>query len=189
MKLAALLLVFALPACAEERQVPLDAAPRPQDVAALRACLASGSDCAMSVDNACQGEFDATSTLGMLDCGRLESAAWDRLLSEALGREIAVARDMQAERMADFGESADRVAALRQAQTAWGAWARAKCDYEALDYEGGTLAPVIWQACILSAKEGRLLSLQALMEERCDRLADCPPAPEPWPDPILPPPP
>ncbi|MDU8910534.1 lysozyme inhibitor LprI family protein [Aestuariicoccus sp. MJ-SS9] len=155
-RLAALIMVLALPAMAQEMTFSFTATEE---------CLASegtfGECVGASADACMQSNAGGYTTVGMGYCLEQEWQAWDGLLNLHYGEVRAAARAVDAE-MRELGSSAPSQAdALRDMQRAWIAFRDAKCDYERSLWGGGTGGGPATLSCLMQETARQALYLEA----------------------------
>lgn len=138
----------------------------------LRACLAAGAGtgaaaraCIGVVTDPCQDAGPGgQTTLGMVDCLRRETRAWDRLLDEEYAAATAWAQvEDDAERPL-FPEFAARAEALRTAQAAWVAFRDAECRLAYAAWGAGSIRSIAGAVCHRDMTAERAIALKALRE-------------------------
>jgi uncharacterized protein YecT (DUF1311 family) len=153
-------LVLALPLLAP---LPLAAQDLVFSTEALDACFAAGGweDCIGTAANQCMADTEGgESTIGMAGCLEAELNWWDAALNGAYGDVIAAAQALDAE--AQDGAPSQEEAA-REMQRAWIAFRDATCNYEVLDWFGGTGANAAWTACLMRMTGEQALYLQSAL--------------------------
>ena len=91
-------------------------------------------------------ETDAGSTTaGAMLCWQAEGRAWGALIDQAIARARQDATPARAQALAD-------------SQERWLAWRQSECQYQALYYEGGSLARVIAAHCIADLNADRAIA-------------------------------
>jgi uncharacterized protein YecT (DUF1311 family) len=141
------------------------AAAEPDDVKAIKACVANASDspqrsCIGRISNACQEEPNGSTTAGMDDCISREAEAWDRILNDSYKAETASAKSLDTERKAGGDETSTAAADLLKAQRAWIAYRDAECDRRFEVNKDGTIRTTMSLSCTLDLTALRALDLQ-----------------------------
>ncbi len=152
--LVALPFVAPLPAAAQDLVFSTDA---------IDACFAEGGweDCIGTAASQCMSDTPGgDTTVGMAGCLEAELNWWDAALNAAYGDVIAAAQALDAEAVADAPSQED---AAREMQRAWIAFRDATCNYEVLDWFGGTGASVAWTACLMRMTGEQALYLQSAL--------------------------
>ena len=111
------------------------------DPAPIAACIEAGggADCIGEAATACmEASPGGYSTVMMNGCLDAELGWWDDLLNARFQLAVAAARDLDAEATRAGSGRPSSEAALRGMQRAWIAFRDAACEYEALDWWGGT---------------------------------------------------
>ena len=143
------------------------AAPVGAGEVGLEACLADTdrpADCIGSLAGSCMAARpDGESTLGMVECIGVETAAWDGLLNATYRAVMESARDADATGDV-LSEEHTRVATLRDAQRAWIAFRDADCLAQAARWGLGSLGQVSAANCLLSMTAERTIHLRGLLE-------------------------
>lgn len=157
---AALLFFAAIPLAAAED------APRPEDRAAIDACLEKQRDeperCIAAVFKPCaevpQGPNDQVppgSTPGQVECFNREMAVWDEKMDESLEKLLAgpLGTETKKPEYRPPGNKRDRAVPgaeiINDMQKTWLA-SRAKiCDTESMFYEEGTFSSIVFGNCVL----------------------------------------
>lgn len=159
--LALALLLAAGPALAQD-------APAGYDGSLIPTCLdraaADGSDpaaCIGAAADPCMAQPGGETTLGMVQCLTAETADWDKLLNHWYGR--AMERAKAGDAAGDGDEPTAPV--LKQAQRNWIAYRDESCRYEALRYQGGSMAGVVRAGCLQELTAHQALRLRALAEQ------------------------
>lgn len=93
----------------------------------------------------CTETDQGSTTAGSMMCWQAEGAAWRGLMEQAIER-------------ARTGASSARAQALAASQDRWLAWRAAECQYQALIYEGGSLARVIGAYCVADLTADRAIA-------------------------------
>lgn len=155
MRRALLVLALAGPACAQD-------APSYDDQI-IPACLAErGSDaesCIGIAASRCQFSGGGSSTVGMSFCFDAEWQQWDRMLNATYQALLAQETAEDAE-MRELGASAPaQVAPLREMQRAWVAFRDASCDFEAVQWGGGTGGGPAATRCMMEMTARQALAL------------------------------
>lgn len=131
------------------------------NVAEIEACLASSPDdeqsCRGQQSDRCMETEEGQSTLGMNDCFRNETAAWDEILNRRYAKAVAAAK----ERDRDLAESfePDVFASLQTAQRAWITFRDAECDRIYAYSKDGTIKTTEWASCHLRLTSTRAIDL------------------------------
>ncbi|GAM97502.1 hypothetical protein U91I_01128 [alpha proteobacterium U9-1i] len=135
---------------------PAEARSGGSDFGTLNVCLAENAApdgdpraCIGAITARCgddMGEAGASSTGGMVSCTSREHSAWVGILQES-------ASTLRAR------ESAAQVAALDRALAIGEQWTEARCSYDALFYEGGSLARVLAAQCVRDTTAQRAIDL------------------------------
>ena len=108
--------------------------------------------CVGIVADPCLNDPQHQSTQGMAGCARREDVIWDSLLNDWYGaaRE-AMPKSVRKE--------------FRKTQRVWIKWRDAKCHFERMKYEGGTMGIPIAAYCQLETTARRALELRGLVVE------------------------
>lgn len=146
MRTVVLLALCAAPAAAQEAP-SFDPAP-------MVACLEAegGRDCAGRAARACMEGEGGQTTLGMNQCFAAERDLWDARLNDAYRSGM--------DRFTPVGAEA-----LREMQRKWIAFRDAACDFEAVRYDGGTLAGTVRLQCQMELTADQALRLDASLAE------------------------
>ncbi|WP_224814443.1 lysozyme inhibitor LprI family protein [Hasllibacter sp. MH4015] len=88
--------------------------------------------------------------IALTECAARDNQFWDRLLNDAYQQVIA-------------RSDAAREENLRAAQRAWITFRDLTCQMEAADYEGGSIQPMILQACLARLTERRARDLETYL--------------------------
>ena len=150
---AAAALVLCLPAFAQ------DLAFSPE---ATETCLADGggAECIGLSAGLCTDSPDGYTTVGMGFCYGEEWRWWDARLNDVYGRLMAVEAADDAE-MKEIGASApEKAPALRDLQRAWIPYRDALCDYERVQWGGGTGQGPATAACLMQETGRQVLLLE-----------------------------
>ncbi|MFN3953023.1 MAG: lysozyme inhibitor LprI family protein [Pararhodobacter sp.] len=132
-------------------------------------CLAGGGwrDCIGQAAGQCmQATPGGESTAGMVGCLDAEWQWWDGELNSRYRELLARARQIDAEPPIEgmLPRPSDE-AALRAMQRAWISWRDATCDYEALQWWGGSGASPARIGCLLGLTGEQALRLRSLLAE------------------------
>ena len=158
--LALVLLLTAGPAMAQD-------APAGYDGSLIPTCLdrvAAGGDpaaCIGAAADPCMAQPGGQTTLGMVQCLTAETHDWDSLLNRWYGK----AMDRAKSRDRDSGGDEPTAPVLKQAQRNWIAYRDESCRYEALRYQGGSIAGVVRARCLQELTARQALRLRALAEQ------------------------
>jgi uncharacterized protein YecT (DUF1311 family) len=154
----------------------LSAAPLPEDVKSVEACIAAQSEtpetCVGKLAEACRdGSPSVQSTPGITDCNARERVVWEamieaeaaRLAKGAIGKTVAETwnRPAAAPRRAQVTGSV----IVTEMQQAWRQSAVLKCDVESLQGEGGSFGRILYASCLMRESGRHALWLRALREE------------------------
>ena len=140
-------------------QSNISAEPSDLDRAYLMACapksaqILAVSGCIGMVSSVCQEtEDEGYTTYGMGVCSQRELAIWDERLNAAYSTLIANYRS--------DASLVNRATALQDAQRLWISYRDAECAQEALVFEGGTAAGIIYAGCLVHFTARRALDLE-----------------------------
>ena len=140
-------------------QSGISAEPSDVDRAYLMACaprnsqIPSVSGCIGMVSSVCQEtEEEGFTTYGMGVCSQRELAIWDERLNAAYSTLMTNYRSDE--------YSANRATALQEAQRLWISYRDAECEQEALVFEGGTAAGLVYASCLIDFTAKRALELE-----------------------------
>jgi uncharacterized protein YecT (DUF1311 family) len=151
------------------------AQPRPDDRAAIAACLESAKDnperCIGVVYTPCTDSREGGTTYGMGECAARERAVWTErmeaslaaLMAGPLGQTDAQPYNRPSENRREGPVKGASI--LRDMQATWLIWRAKKCDTEAMQAEGGTLSRVIYGACVYQETARQALWLKALLDQ------------------------
>jgi uncharacterized protein YecT (DUF1311 family) len=157
--------------------LPLSAkdAALPRDRAAIDGCLQKQKEtaerCIGTVYDACTNEPSGSTTVGMNQCAQRELQVWQekmaaslkQLLAGPLGATQAQPENRPPENKRDHAVPGSDI--INDMQRTWVA-ARAKvCDTATLQYEGGTLASVVYGQCVYEETGRHALWLKTLTED------------------------
>ena len=120
---------------------------------AIVACIGAAAD-------PCMDQPGGETTLGMGQCLTAETRDWDMLLNAWYDKALQRAGS----RDAASGGEAPTAPVLRQAQRAWIAYRDESCRYEALRYQGGSMAGVAQASCLRDMTARQALRLRTLAE-------------------------
>lgn len=137
------------------------------DPAPTEHCLAAAQEpdkCIGRAADACMsGPGADPSTVGMVRCLDGELRWWDGRLNAAYSRLMAIEKASDAE-MAEIGATVPSASAtLRAMQRAWIAWRDAACEYERVQWGGGTGGGPASAACWMKLTGSQALALEAHM--------------------------
>ncbi len=124
-------------------------------------CLEAGggSECVGLSASTCIDTPDGYTTVGMGFCYDAERRLWDARLNEIYGRLLTLERKGEAE-LKDLGSSApETVEPLRQMQRAWISFRDAACDYERVQWGGGTGGGPATVQCLMQETAAQTLRL------------------------------
>lgn len=164
----ALLLVCGIPAAAQ-------GAPRPEDRAAIDACLDQANDaperCIGLLYKACTDAPEGSTTAGMGACAQRETAVWQEkidaslmaLLEGPLGQTEAQPWNRPPENKRDKAVPGTDI--LNDMERAWLSFRAKKCDALAMQAEGGSLSRVLYGSCIYDETARHALWLKSLVED------------------------
>ena len=167
-RLAALLLLILTPALAS-------AQARPDDSAAIEACLRSAKDnperCIGTVYRPCADTGEGGTTAGMGVCAARETAVWNETLEEnlimlvngPLGKTTAQPYNRPSENRRRTPVKGTDI--LRDMHQTWMFWRAKKCDTLAMQAEGGSLSRVLYGKCIYEETARQALWLKALVAD------------------------
>ncbi len=154
MKVLIALIFLAIPGVAAAQSAKVDAT-------VVSDCLTSADigdiapSCIGQAANACQSaSADGSTTLGIVDCIRAETAIWDGLLNDVYQR---VRDDMRVEDSA--GGVINRADALRDAQRAWIAFRDADCALAYAQWQDGSIRSIVGANCHMTMTAQRTLEL------------------------------
>lgn len=149
-------LMLATPAVAQDIEFSTDATEN---------CLENdGADCIGRSADACMEATDGgTSTAGMGACLEKELEWWDGRLNAAYGKAMEVARSADE---AEGERSLTQADALRDMQRAWITFRDAKCDWETVQWGGGTGAGPARLSCLMHTTGEQSLVLERHLEQR-----------------------
>ena len=122
-----------------------------QQQASIAACVAAATthdalwQCKGVAASPCMNTPGGETTMGMIDCNGREQEQWQALMDAEIARVNAD----------DDGRSAQ----LAASNAAWEAWRQAECEYQASEYEGGSLAGVMAAACSADLTADRVIAL------------------------------
>jgi uncharacterized protein YecT (DUF1311 family) len=145
-------LVLAQPAAAQSLSV---------DEEAVRQCHGSAETgvtaprCLGHASNTCQDQAGGSTTLGIVECIRSETAVWDDLLNE----QYKSTRDAFKARGDDLAE------ALVTAQKAWIDYRDAECSLHYERWIGGTIRTIVHANCMMGFTSTRALELRDMRGE------------------------
>jgi uncharacterized protein YecT (DUF1311 family) len=132
---------------------------------ATQACVdaGGGSECIGTSANQCMEESDGGfSTFGMNACIEEERAWWDSQLNGIYKVALADGRMADAEATDPDQPSAEDT--LREMQRNWIAYRDSTCNYEILDWYGGTGATAAWLGCQMRLTGVQTLYLQSMVQ-------------------------
>ena len=142
------------------------------DPAALGACVegGGGGDCIGQAADACMAATEGGySNRGMIACIAAELAWWeaglDASYKELHTREQKLDSELS-EGIAGMPPRPSGADSLRDLQRAWTVYRDASCDYEALDWWGGTGAGLMIVSCRLQMTADQALQLRDYLTER-----------------------
>lgn len=140
-------------------------------IAATEDCLAGGgsNECIGAAADACmEATAGGYTTYGMSACIGAELDWWDGALNAAYRdlRTRESAADMELTDVQIGMESPSRAEALRDLQRAWILWRDATCDYEALQWFGGTGAGGARLGCLMGLTGQQTLYLRGTTAAR-----------------------
>lgn len=150
------LAIAAAPAAAQE------AAPAPESVATVTACLDGVSDqtgaqaCIGIVAAACQ-DGGAGTTLVITECLAAETRVWDGMLNTLWPEVMTLARSQDAGRGDGTTASAD---SLRAAQRAWIGFRDAECGWAWQRWSEGTIRVIVAGDCQMRRTAERVLDFR-----------------------------
>jgi len=154
MKALLFALLVPLPAAAQKLVFSTDAMDACFDYGGWTDCIgASASQC---MEDTVGGDTSA----GMSGCLEAELDWWDEALNAAYADVIAGAQAMDAEAVEGAPSQED---AAREMQRAWITFRDATCNYEVLDWFGGTGANAAWTACLMRMTGEQALYLQSAL--------------------------
>jgi len=114
-----------------------------QDQGRAAACTGEGSGPCM------EATPFGTSTMGMVACLAAELDWWERLMARLLADLRAAEAAFDAAPDPVLSDPPSAVAALDRVQRLWIDWARARCDYEVIEFLAGTIRGPIGVGCHL----------------------------------------
>lgn len=142
------------------------------DPTLLSACLAQAGDgdggreaCIGTASDACMAAPGGATTLGMNDCLMAETREWDGLLNQWYGDAMARAKQADADMDATDPSLEKRAPVLQQAQRDWIGFRDASCKFQALRYQGGSMAGTVHAACMMDLTADQALRLRPLAED------------------------
>ena len=107
---------------------------------------------------------DPQTQSAMNACAMMEYEATDGALNAEWDKTVAHVKAMDVDDPAEDG-APSRYDALLKAQRAWIAFRDAHCHSEAMQYRGGSIAPLIYATCLNEVTERRIEQLRAFREE------------------------
>ncbi|TMI99146.1 MAG: DUF1311 domain-containing protein [Alphaproteobacteria bacterium] len=167
-----LLLAYLIPATAL-------AQVRPDDRAAIEACLQSAKDnpemCIGTIYRPCTDTREGGTTAGMGECAGRETAVWSErieaslaaLMAGSLGQTDAQPHNRPKENRRDGPVKGTDI--LRDMQATFLIWRAKKCDTLAMQAEGGSLSRVIYGLCTYEETARQALWLKALEQDTAPR--------------------
>ncbi|AMM83570.1 lysozyme inhibitor LprI family protein [Martelella sp. AD-3] len=106
--------------------------------------------CAGVSAEACQNASDyGSTTIGLQECAALETKFWDEWLNRTYRELLARAKAADAEAENDPRANGELAESLRDMQRIWINFRDATCEYEANQYQGGTIAGPVYAGCLL----------------------------------------
>jgi uncharacterized protein YecT (DUF1311 family) len=147
----------------------------PNDRAAIEGCLQKRTDaperCIGIVYNACVDEPSSGTTVGMGECAHHETQVWQemidahlqRLLAGPLGETQAEPHNRPTENKREHAVPGSDL--IDDMQRTWLIWRAKMCDLLNLEYEGGSLARVVYGKCFYEETGRHALWLKALADE------------------------
>ena len=128
----------------------------------LNRCLNEAGDnprgCIGKISNECQQTAEGSTTPGIVACVQKETALWDRILNDRYKALMASTRERQ-EDAPGWGQDADAVGKLRDAQRKWVAFRDAECERIFAYYVAGTIRGPVAASCQLSLTAERAIDL------------------------------
>nr|WP_272210049.1 lysozyme inhibitor LprI family protein [Marinicella sp. W31]MDC2875906.1 DUF1311 domain-containing protein [Marinicella sp. W31] len=106
--------------------------------------------CAGVSAQACQNASDyGSTTIGLQECSALETKFWDSWLNRTYRELQARAKAADAEAVDDPRANGEIAESLRDMQRVWINFRDATCEFEANQYQGGTIAGPVYAGCRL----------------------------------------
>ena len=154
----------------------LFAAPLPEDVKSVEACIAAQSEtpetCVGKLAETCrEGSPSVQSTPGITDCNARERVVWETMIEAEVARlaEGSIGKTWPSRgivllphpRRAQVTGSV----IVTEMQQAWRQSAVLKCDIESLQGEGGSFGRILYASCLMRESGRHALWLRALREE------------------------
>lgn len=158
--LALLMLLAAGPAMAQNAPAGYDGSLIPTCLDRVAAADGDPAACIGAAADPCMDQPGGETTLGMGQCLTAETRDWDMLLNAWYDKALQRAGS----RDAASGGEAPTAPVLRQAQRAWIAYRDESCRYEALRYQGGSMAGVAQASCLRDMTARQALRLRTLAE-------------------------
>ena len=146
--------------------VPAQAQDLPFDIVHTNACIDESlgfkemERCIGASANVCMDSSIGSTTVGMSGCINHELKFWDGLLNEHY-RDL---RSREIERGQDWGEPVNRAVALRDMQRAWIPFRDMTCNYERVQWGGGTGGGPAMLGCMMRMTGLQAIYLQQILE-------------------------
>jgi uncharacterized protein YecT (DUF1311 family) len=138
--------------------------------ACLAAATADPAACIGHAADACMLEtVGGETTVGMGECLRGELDWWQARLDAAHRAVAEAARSVDSEMRALGATLPPQAEAFAVAQAAWAAWRGAACDWERVQWGGGTGQGPATAACLMRITGERALELEAWLAEQARR--------------------
>jgi uncharacterized protein YecT (DUF1311 family) len=106
----------------------------------------------------------------MNDCAAFEYKQADEHLNKVYGKalqymtgDLAQAQKQGDQKQIKYEETA--IASLKEAQRAWISYRDIQCKAAAQQYEGGTMAPMIYSQCLTTLTEHRIADVKSIYED------------------------
>ncbi|EAU40217.1 hypothetical protein FP2506_11692 [Fulvimarina pelagi HTCC2506] len=151
--------------------VPFDAAAQSGTTSteprtAVDACLSRTSQdaqgsCIGAYADACMDTSEGQTTLGMTNCVRAESDAWDAILNENYQASMTEAKAVDADRSVSSSTDSEAAASLRAAQRAWITFRDAECARIFELYKDGSIRLPLTAGCVNRLTAERALELRS----------------------------
>ncbi len=161
---AVLLLAAALPVLGQK-------APLAADTAAIDACLRKQTkapeSCIGIIYKACTDQPSGETTMGMEACSQRETLVWQQKMAAAL-KQVLAGPLGKVQAQAPAGPSTAAMSGsdiISGMQSTWLTLLPKMCQAASLEYEGGTLAGVVYGQCIFQETGRHVLWLQTLSQD------------------------
>ncbi|MET3601607.1 lysozyme inhibitor LprI family protein [Martelella mangrovi] len=117
--------------------------------------------CAGVSAQACQNASDyGSTTIGLQECSALETKFWDSWLNRTYRKLLARAKAADAEAADDPRANGEAAESLRDMQRVWITFRDATCEYEANQYQGGTIAGPVYAGCLMRMTADQAIYLE-----------------------------